>query len=304
MKKKYLLLSFVIVCVLGLVSTSNVNSHITFPPAGYCGDPTSASTNELSLHTGQYQTCVTSTCHGGIPQAANAQNLNIQIGTDSTALSTFDNTFKYVPNQTYFISFTVLAQGYVWGFEMTALNPDTTMAGTFTKDNTTTEWLQTLGPGFPTYISHLHANHNTTSWLFKWTAPATTAPVTFYYAFNAGDSLDFFNDVPDQNIFADTVIVLANTNGIANISNNISGLQVYPNPVNGAFSLSFDVLKAGNANAQLYSVDGKFCRQLFNENLVGGNFNRNYNIASLASGIYLVKLNMAGASITQKIVKE
>jgi hypothetical protein len=77
-----------------------------------------------------------------------------------------------------------------------------------------------------------------------------------------------------------------------------------PNPVNGAFSLSFNVLQAGEASASLYSVDGKFCRQLFNENLSGGTFNRNYNIASLAAGIYLVKLNMGGATITQKIVKE
>jgi hypothetical protein len=92
--------------------------------------------------------------------------------------------------------------------------------------------------------------------------------------------------------------------GIENIVNNISGLQVYPNPIDGAFSLSFDVLKPGSASASIYSVDGKFCRQLFNENLSGGTFNRNYNIASLAAGIYLVKMNMGGATITKKIVKE
>ena len=305
MKKTYLLLACVIVGAITILSTTNVNSHIAFPPPGFCGDPTTATTNQTGLTTtAAYQTCVTSTCHGGQPQAATAQNLSLKIGTDSTSLTTFDNTFRYIPNQTYYISFTVLAPGYVWGFEMTALNPDTTMAGSFTKLNSATERISPANPGYPSYIGHLHANPNTKSWLFQWTAPSTDSAVTFYYAFNAGDSLEFVNDIPDQNIFADTVIVLASSAGIPNIANNISGLQIYPNPIDGAFSLSFNVLKAGNASAALYSVDGKFCRQLFNENLGGGAFNRNYNIASLAPGIYLVKMNIGGATITKKIVKE
>jgi hypothetical protein len=298
MKKKYLLLSFVIVCVLAIINTTNVNSKIVFPAPGYCGDPTG---------TPAYTTCVTSGCHGGHPQPATAQNLNLRIGTDSNSLATFDNTFKYVPSQTYYISLAVLAPGYAWGFEMTALNPNTAMAGAFTVVNSLTEHLSPPNAPLPSYISHLHANHNTSSWLFKWTAPATDSAVTFYYAFNAGDSADFWappTGVPDSNIFADTVIVLANTSGIENISSNISGLQIYPNPIDGAFSLSFDVLKEGNASASLYSVDGKFCRQLFNENLSSGSFSRNYNIASLAPGIYLVKLNIGGATVTKKIVKE
>jgi type IX secretion system substrate protein len=304
MKKRYLLLSFVIICALGIISTTTVNSHIVFAPAGFCGDPTSATSQVTLPGIAGYQTCVNSGCHGGNPQAVTAQNLSILIGTDSPAVTPLDNTFKYIPNQTYFISFAVLAPGYVWGFEMTALNPDTTMAGSFTRDNTLTEHLSIPSLNAPTYITHLHANPATSSWSFKWTAPATDSAVTFYYAFNAGDSADFANDIPDANIFATTVTVLAQNVGIENIANNISGLQVYPNPIDGAFSLSFDVLKPGNASASIYSVDGKFCRQLFNDNLSTGAFTHNYNIASLAAGIYLVKMNMGGATITKKIVKE
>jgi len=297
MKKKYLLMSFVIICALGIISTTNVNSHIVFPPAGYCGDPTGFP---------PYVTCATSGCHGGNPQAVTSGLLGLKIGTDSTALSTLDSNFRYTPGTSYFVSFSVLIGGYVQGFQMTALNPNTSMAGNFAVANSATEH---LSPGPPYYISHLHANHNVSSWVFQWTAPATDSAVTFYYAFNSGDSADFYggptqSGIPDSNIYAGTVTFQALGTGVENISNYASGLQVYPNPISGAFSLSFNALKSGKANAMLYTVDGKLVRQLFNENITAGTFNRNYNIATLASGIYLVKLNIGGATETQKIVKE
>jgi len=303
MKKTYLLLAFIIVGAITILSTTNVNSRIVFPAPGYCGDPTSYPT--------PYLTCASSGCHGGVPQPVTANDLTLKIGTSINSLATFDNTFTYVPGQTYYISFNILVPGYAWGFEMTSLNPGASMAGNFIIVDDTTEHLSPPNAPLPTYISHKEANHYTNSWIYQWTAPTTDSAVTFYYAFNASDSLDFTLvnptngvGVPDSNIFADTIIVLASSAGIANISNNISGIQVYPNPIDGAFSLSFNVIKPGSASAMLYSVDGKLCRQLFNEKLSGGAFNRNYNIASLAPGIYLVKINMGGATITQKIVKE
>ena len=296
MKKKYLLLSFVIICALGIISTTNVNSHIVFPPAGYCGDPTAIP---------PYVTCASSGCHGGNAQAVTAQNLNVQIGTDSNALVALDTSFKYVPSQTYYISFSVLLGGYVQGFEMTALNPNTAMAGSFTKLNIQTEH---ISPGPPFYISHLHAVHGVSRWLYQWTAPATDSAVTFYYAFNSGDSADFYGGpigagIPDSNIYVgQTTITHAFGAGIENIANNISALMVYPNPVEGVLGLSFDVLKAGNASALLYSIDGKLCRPLFNEKLGSGSFNRSFDMSEFAAGIYFVKLNVGGAAVTRKII--
>ena len=295
MKKNYLLISFVIICALALMNTTKVNSKIVFPAPGYCGDPTGIPA---------FVTCASSGCHGGNPQTVNSSNLLLRIGTDSNAMVTLDTSFKYGPNKTYYISFKVLAPGYVWGFEMTALTPGNNMAGMFTVVSPTTEHLSPPTPIY--YISHLHANPNTSSWIYQWTSPAAdSGAVTFYYAFNSGIQADFIAALPDSNIFASKTTIQYSANaGIENIFDNISGLQVYPNPVDGAFSLSFDVTKAGNGSAELYSVDGKLCRQLFNEHLSGGAFNRNYNIASLSAGIYLVKLNINGATITQKVVKE
>ena len=295
MKKKYLLLSFVIICALGLLNTTRVNSKIVFPPPGYCGDPTGVPS---------FVTCASSGCHGGNPQAANSSNLALTIGTDSNVMVALDSNFKYGPAKTYFIKFNVLDPGYVWGFQMAALTPTSNNAGAFTIVNSATE---RLSPATPTiYISHLHANHNTSSWIYEWTSPAAdSGAVTFYYAYNSGSQADFNAAVPDSNIFAGTTTIRYSANaGVENISNYISELQVYPNPITSAFGLSFDIIKAGVTTASIYSVDGKFCRQLFNENLSGGNFNRSYDISTLAAGIYLVKLNINGATVTKKIVKE
>jgi hypothetical protein len=187
---------------------------------------------------------------------------------------------------------------------MTALNPNTAMAGSFTVLNASTE-KQLLGP--PNYIGHLHANHAVSSWLYQWTAPTTDSAVTFYYAFNSGDSADYFggtgSGIPDSNIYVGTVTIShAYGAGIENIASNVSAVQVYPNPAEGVFGLSFDMLKGGNTSALLYSVDGKLCKELFNENLTSGSFNRTFDVSSFAAGIYLVKLNIDGASVTKKIV--
>ena len=290
MKKKYLLLSFVIICILGVINTTKVNSKIIFPPYGSSGDPTTQ------------LTCVQSGCHGGTNQTVSSQNLSLKIGTDSNSLSTFDNTFTYSPGQTYYIKLKVLATGYAYGFQMTALTASQNMAGSFTVVSSATTKLQ-LGP--PDYIGHLHANHSTNSWIYQWTAPAgDSGAVTFYYAFNAGDSTNFSNLLPDNNIYVGTTTIQKGFGvGVNEISSMVSDLEVYPNPVNGAFSLSFNLVKSGNVSASVYSVDGKLCRQLVNENMNSGAFNRNYNMASLPAGIYLVKLNMDGATITKKIVK-
>jgi len=291
MKKKYLLLSFVIVGVLTMMNTTKVVSKIAFTPPGYCGDPTTG------------LTCATSGCHGGSAQTITAQALTFKIGVDTNSLVTFDSTFKYAPHQTYFIYFDVTAHAYAYGFQMTALTANQNMAGAFAIVSPTTT---KLSPGSPSYIGHKVANPNTHSWKFTWTAPATdSGAVTFYYAFNPGDSANFVALTAGSNIFAGTTTIHPSTGaGIEDISTKISDLRVYPNPVNGAFGLSFDLLKSAEASALIYTIDGKICRQLFNENLSGGNFNRNYNIASLPTGIYLVKLNIDGATITKKIVKE
>lgn len=291
MKRKYLLLSFMLVAVLGILNTTKVNSHIIYPPYGSCGDPVNPAT------------CAQSGCHGGSNQAVLPNDASIRIGADTSSFVTLNSNFKYTPGATYYISFSVLLQNYVSGFQMTVLNPNTSMAGSFTQGPNTH-----LISGPPDYIGHVHANHNVSSWIYQWTAPATDSTVTFYYAFNSGDSADFYannnSGIPDSNIFVGQTTIQSNPMGIEDISGKISGLEVYPNPVNDVFGLSFNMLNAGMASASVYTVDGKLCRQIFNERLNAGAFSRAYDMSSFAAGIYLLKLNIDGAMVTKKLIKE
>ena len=291
MKKKYLLLSFVFVAALTVMNTSKVNSKINFPPYGSCGDPVNTTT------------CVQGGCHGAPTHVASPQSLALKIGSDSSAMVTLDSTFKYVANQTYYVSFKILTPAYVYGFQLTALDPTNNMAGSFAVVSPTTTRLQ-VGP--PDYIGHKNANTTVNSWMFKWTAPAATAGnVSFYYAFNPGDSTNYTNATPGADIYlGSTTIAPGFGVGIEDLSSKISEVQVYPNPVNGAFGLSFDLKKAGAVSASLYSIDGKLCQEFFGENLNIGKFSRNFDISSVSAGIYLVKLNVGGSVITKKIVKE
>jgi hypothetical protein len=307
MRRKYLLTSFMLVAALLILITGKVSSHIKFPPAGSCGDPTDSI---YCTQLPQLSTCAQCSCHGSPTHAVTPQSLNLQIGTDSNSLSILDSNFKYVPGTTYYINFNVLLGGYVQGFQLTALNPNKTMGGSLTPANLSTEHIESnvIGSDTVYYISHLHAHNGVSSWIFQWTAPTTDSSVTFYYAFNSGDSADFWggsgSGIPDSNIFVGTVTINHGFGaGIANNAINSLALQVYPNPVNGEFSMSFNMVKPGMASASLYSVDGRLCKQLFNEG-VSGNSNRSYDISSLASGVYLVKLVAGGTTVTEKIVKE
>ena len=291
MKKNYLLLSFVIVGLLTVLNTTQVKSNKDFARPGNCGDPTTNST------------CVNGGCHGGTNQPATAQNLLLRIGLDTLSLTdTLNANFRYVAGQTYYINFNIKASAFAYGFQTIALDGSNNNAGTFAVTSPHTK----LVAG---YMTHLIATQGYNSWLFKWTAPTTNVgPVTFYYAFNPADSVDFggyLNAVPSSNIFVgSTTIQYGNGLGINEINSNISDLEVYPNPVNGAFNLTFNLIKSGNVSASIYSIDGKLCTQLVNENMANGAFSRNYDIAALPAGIYLVKLNMNGAEVTKKIVKE
>lgn len=292
MKRKYLLLSFLLVAVLAILNTTKVNSKIIFSPAGSCGDPINTAT------------CAQSTCHGSPSQSSTSQDVAITIGTTSTPTTPLDTNFKYVGGQTYYITFNILANAYAYGFQMTALNGNDNKADSFTVVNTSNTHLIT---GTPNYIGHYHATNFTRSWTFQWTAPSKdSGAVTFYYAFNPGDSADFRAGIPDANIFVgQTTILSSSINvGINNITDKVSALNIFPNPVSAAFNLAFDVKQAGVASAMVYSVDGRLCKELFNEKLSTGSFNRNYDISALPAGIYLVKLNMDGASETRKITKE
>ncbi|MDB5282160.1 MAG: hypothetical protein JWO06_1235 [Bacteroidota bacterium] len=289
MRKKYLVLSVVLVAMLAIINTPKVNSHIIYPPVASCGDPTNAGI-----------TCAQSGCHAS-NQASNSSLLALKIDTTTFLTGTLDANFKYIPNQTYYIGFQTLAAAYAFGFQIASLDASNAQAGNFAVSDAVHTKLQTAG-GIQ-YMGHLHANHTISSWVFKWTAPASGA-VTFYYAFNPADSSSFVNSIPGAPVYFSNLTINPLSVGITDISDKLSNLNVFPNPISNEFGLSFNLKQSEEITASVYTMDGKLANSVINEKIGAGNFYRTFDISHLASGVYLVQLNVGGAVVTKKIIKE
>ncbi len=296
MKKSYLTLSLFLAGFIAVISYNQVNSEIPYPPAGNAGDPFTANT------------CARSGCHPS-PSLTPAQGdltFNIGTGTPTTPLT---SSFQYTGGQLYNLAFIINKSANptaYYGFQVVALDGSNNQAGSFAvTDNTHTKIATSPPTGTRQYMGHKGAN-TFKNWVWQWTAPATsTGPVTFYYAYN----LMSWNGVgtptnAEGEIYTGTVTIQPGATGIEDISEKLSSLNIFPNPVTSEFSISFDLKSNEQLSASIYSLDGKLSRELMNEKGQQGYFNRSFNVQDLPAGIYLVKLNAGSASVTKKIIKQ
>jgi hypothetical protein len=292
MKKNYLLFSFFLVALFATLNVTQVNSHITSPPAGSSGDPV--------LNT----TCAQSGCHAGPATNATANDLMLKIGVNSPT-TTLNSSFVYAPGTQYNIAFLIQATATTnpyYGFQIVALTSSNTQAGTMTAVSLATTQINTAS-GLQ-YMGH-HSASATRNWSFKWTAPvAGSGPVTFYYAFNVANASVVPPTTPQGTVYKGSVTIQQGPTGIADISDKISDLNIFPNPISKDFSISFDLKEASDISSQLYSLDGRLQKELINQKMSEGNFHQQFDVSDLPSGIYLVQLNVGESSITRKIIKQ
>ena len=86
-------------------------------------------------------------------------------------------------------------------------------------------------------------------------------------------------------------------------SNNSNDVQVYPNPNNGFFNVSFDALDEENIVINLTDVTG---RTLLSRNITAkvGNNEVPFELNGYASGVYMLRVVRGGQTQTTKIVVE
>lgn len=282
------------VTVLVLVTTNNVNSKITSAPAGNSGDPFTNTS------------CATSSCHAGPAQTPASGDYSITIGTGSPTSPL--SGFCYTPNTQYNLAFlinNIATTNPFYGFQIVALDAANAKAGTMAVANMATTQINTsIATGTRQYMGHKGAN-TTHNWSFKWTSPASgTGPVTFYFAYNVCNASTATPTTPQGTIYKAAIPIQQCSSGIEDISSMVADLNIFPNPVSNELGISFNLLEAANVSSQLYSLDGRETNQLMNEKISEGNFVRSFNTNDLPSGIYLMKLNVGGATITKKIVKQ
>lgn len=78
-------------------------------------------------------------------------------------------------------------------------------------------------------------------------------------------------------------------------------INIYPNPSNGTFTLSYNQTKSGNLAIKIFDVQGKV---LVNENLINfiGNYSNVFNLSSFVSGIYTVEITGSSKQVHEKVI--
>ena len=98
--------------------------------------------------------------------------------------------------------------------------------------------------------------------------------------------------------YATEPIVVESCNGINSVSLE-NAIALYPNPTTGSVTLESDLFEDTKIYPVVYNIDGKVI-ELINES--DGNTVK-INTSNLAAGIYLVRLDINGNSISKRFIK-
>ncbi|MEO8761626.1 MAG: choice-of-anchor V domain-containing protein [Bacteroidia bacterium] len=297
MKTKTLLLSSLLVIpTMALLTSSTIDSNGKLGNSGALGESTCSQSGCHGAGNGSSST-------GGLADNAGPGNITLT----STPALTANN---YVSNTVYHITITVSETGKsLFGFDFEALdNSGNTNAsinnsvGTVTiTDATHTRKGQPFGTGRLT-VTHQHnggAFANSATFNFDWTAPAS-GTVNFYYDGNAVNNDGLAN--AQDNVYAKTLQLtpaLATNINAVNATN--FAVETYPNPINDVFTIRFQIDRTQNVDAQLFSVDGKLIKNLFNTKAPAGLFTESFSAEGITKGLYLLRTTIGGQTQTKRV---
>jgi hypothetical protein len=78
--------------------------------------------------------------------------------------------------------------------------------------------------------------------------------------------------------------------------------EPYPNPFNPTATIGFDVPQAGKVSLRVYDLSGRLVATLLDARLEAGRYQRSFNAANLASGVYIARLTAPDFSANAKLV--
>lgn len=225
-------------------------------------------------------------CHGNQNNATTAAVLLMDGTTPVTT---------YVPGQTYTV---VLAGSNTgtghpkFGFQLTCANSGGTSVGTLSANgvsgvsaranNTLLEHNTPLA-GTPNSGNMVYAAQ------FQWTAPAAgTGTVKFYTVIN-GVNGNGSNDAGDQWNFGTSANITEATTSIRN-TEQIKGVQLFPNPSNGAVTVQIENTTPGKYRFELMDMTGRVLQT--QQTMFGNGTNQcKVDASALSTGIYLMKVD-------------
>ncbi|WP_430406252.1 choice-of-anchor V domain-containing protein [Fluviicola sp.] len=219
-------------------------------------------------------------CHSGTVQSGSGFNL-VTLTSGGTPVT------EYLPSTTYQVTVSMSTNNAKNGFEIVALNPSNTMAGTFAiTDGTHTK---TIVSGGKTRVTHKLAGTSLTSWSFNWTSPATNVgTVTFYLATNQTNS----NSDDTGDVIRTSQHLFGSQAGIEEAASKVEtriGYQASTNSLN----IQLDSKVDGSVFVNVVDLSGK---SVFTEDM--GTVSSGESALSvrldreLISGVYLVNVSV------------
>ena len=152
-----------------------------------------------------------------------------------------------------------------------------------------TETIRPLTEGLPSGGVYIGSGITGTNFSAYSAGPGT---YIIFYSYTAANGC--------SNLAKDTLIVNACV-GVEELENNL-GLNVYPNPNSGLFTMEINASADINAQISVTSIDG---RLVYSETVSGNVFvTKSINISELANGIYYLTVSTKDAKRTYKVLKQ
>jgi hypothetical protein len=138
-----------------------------------------------------------------------------------------------------------------------------------------------------------------TTWRYEWVVQEHGIVAT----------MESMPDDPDSNftqgIFRRMVSISTGVRPLpaeSSLPNQVALSPAYPNPFNPTTQLSFSLVKSGNISLAVVDLQGRQVAELARGWFAGGRYQATFDGATLATGLYLARLNVEGAVYVQKLV--
>jgi len=106
------------------------------------------------------------------------------------------------------------------------------------------------------------------------------------------------------NTLLDTVKLTKNPTGILeneSVITDFSLNEIYPNPSNPQFTISYDILKEDTYRLELFDISGRSLNIVSSGNLKPGHYEKQFSSTDLSSGAYFIMLSGSNNFISKKI---
>jgi hypothetical protein len=107
--------------------------------------------------------------------------------------------------------------------------------------------------------------------------------------------------VVSQHLFSRSVMV--HENDPAGVEQGVNEINVFPNPSDGRFQLSFESSEKGQISAKVFDITGKLVKNITEDLVINEtSVTATIDLDSPATGIYFIRIEMGSRLLTKKII--